>query len=539
MTRTAAVAPSTSHEPGNSASTLAHAGFIPRVERALLFASFVLLGVYVFADPQRIGWDAANYAQAADEILHGRVPFRDIVDVNPPLVQFLHVPAALLGRLLHGPVLAFNLYVLACAVASAATLNWLLRRPELGISSSRRFVVTFAFVFVNHIGWEWGHFGQREHFLVFALLPFLVLRWLRHEQASVPALGAAALGFVAATALAVKPHYFIPLLAYELVWFSQHRSPRRFLGQELWGFVAAFLAYAALLLAYPSMTREFFTRYLPLFAAGYRVYDCSLRDLLSLGEFWVGLAGALWATLARKASDAARIARPFGAFLFGSLFVYLLQHKGWPYQVFPAFALAPLAIAWLAPISRRVPVFLAAGALGVSLFWFSASHGAPLPAERRFNMLRDAMRIMTRPGESALVLTTSALGPYPMQLQLGVRPGSRFAWLPLLAMFYPQGDVSDCHYRKWGEGLPAERRMLEDLATDIRERKPVFIAMESYDSQALRVGCTPNEWARQSGLVERAMSNYVPLPPATGFELWKIRGGRPVPGLDAEAPAAR
>lgn len=533
------MASSFSQQSGNSTAGLTRSGFIPKVERALLCASFLVLGVYVFADPQRIGWDAANYAQAADEILRGRVPFRDIVDVNPPLVQFLHVPAALLGRLLGRPVLGFNLYVLACAAASATALSWLLRRPELGVSSSRRFVVSFTFVFANHIAWEWGHFGQREHFLVLALVPFLVLRWLRHEQASVPRRAAAALGFVAALALAVKPHYFIPWLAYELAWLSQHRHARRLLGAEFWGFAAALLVYAALFLAFPSMAREFFTRYLPLFASGYRAYDCSLRDLFSLGELWVGLAGAAWAIFARRASDAARLARPFGAFLLGSVLVYLLQHKGWPYQVFPAFALAPLAVAWLAPISRRVPAVLAIAALGLSLSWFSASHGARLPAEKRFTMLRDAMGVMTRPGESALVLTTSALGPYPMQLQLGVRPGSRFAWLPLLAMFYPQGDVAGCNYRKWGEGLPAERRLLEDLAADIRERKPVFIAMESYDSQAMRIGCTPNEWARQSGLVERAMGDYVPLPPATGFELWGIRGGRPVPGLEAAAAAAR
>jgi len=527
-----ALASSSSQQSGNAAGKLTRSAFIQRVETALLFTSFLVLAGYVFADPQRIGWDAANYAQAADEILRGRVPFRDIVDVNPPLVQFLHVPAALLGRLLKRPVLAFNLYVLAWAAASAATLNWLLRRSELGVGAGRRFAVAFVFLFVNHIAWEWGHFGQREHFLVLAFVPFLVLRWLRHEGAAFPARTAAALGFAAAIGLAVKPHYCVPLLAYELAWLSQHRSVRRLWGEELWGFVAAVLAYASLFLAYPSMTREFFTRYLPLFAAGYSVYDCSLRDLFSLGELWIGLAGALWALFAPKASDAARLARPFGAFLLGSVLVYLLQHKGWPYQVFPAFALAPLAVAWLAPISRRVAACLALGALGLSLSWFSASHGAPLPAEARFRVLRDAMRIMTRPGESALVLSTSALGPYPMQLQLGVRPGSRFAWLPLLAMFYPQGDQSGCNYRKWGEGRPAERRLLEDLAADIAERKPVFIAIESYDSQAMRIGCTPHEWARQSGLLERAMSNYVPLPPAVGFELWKIRGGRPVPGLE-------
>jgi hypothetical protein len=61
----------------------------------------------------------------------------------------------------------------------------------------------------------------------------------------------------------------------------------------------------------------------------------------------------------------------------------------------------------------------------------------------------------------------------------------------------------------------------------------VFIAIESQEAQAMRIGCTPLEWARESGFIERAMGDYVPLPPAPGFELWGIRGGRQVPGLES------
>lgn len=529
------VVPNLPQQSGSSPAAFTRQVFVSRLEGALVVASFIALAVYVITNPLRIGWDAANYAQAGDEILRGRVPFRDIVDINPPLVQFLHVLPAFLGRLLQRPVLAFNLYVLACAALSAGALNWLLLHPRLGVSSKRRFVVLFTFVFANHIAWEGGHFGQREHFVVLALVPFLLLRWLRHEAAPLPARLAFTLGFVAGTALLVKPHYLLPVVAYELVCLSRHRSWRRLLGQELWGVLAIGVVYAGLFLALPSMRREFFSHYLPLFVAGYRIYDCSTRDLFLLGEVWVAIAGALWALFAPIASDESRIARPFAAFLCGSVLVYLAQHKGWPYQVFPAFALAPLAVAWLAPLAPRVPAVLALGALGVSLWWHAGSTGRPLPLERRFSVLRDALRIMTRPGERVLILTTSALGPYPMQLQLGVRPGSRFAWLPLLAMFYPQGEASGCTYRKWGEGLPAERRMLEDLTADIRERKPVLIAIESYEAQAMRLGCTPHEWARESGLIDRAFGDYLPLPPAPGFELWGIRGGRPVPGLESAA----
>ncbi|HWA77710.1 MAG TPA: hypothetical protein VG937_35485 [Polyangiaceae bacterium] len=527
------VASNLSQPSGSSPAAPARAGSISRVEGALVLASFIALTVYMLTSPLRIGWDAANYAQAADEILRGRVPFRDIVDINPPLVQFLHVPAALLGRLIQRPVLAFNLYVLACAALSAVALNWLLLQPALGVSTQRRFVVLFTFVFTNHIAWEGGHFGQREHFVVLALIPLLVLRWLRHEAAQLPARLAFSLGFVAGTALLVKPHYLLPLAGFELVWLYRHRHFRRLFGEEAWGMLAAAVAYAGLFLAFPSMRSEFFGRYLPLFAAGYRVYDCSTRDLFLLGEVWIGLAGASLALFSPGKLDASPIVRPFGAFLIGSVLVYLAQHKGWPYQVFPAFALAPLAVAWLSPLAPRIPALLAVAALGSSVWWCANLRDRPLPSERRFSVLRDALRIMTRPGEAALILTTSALGPYPMQLQLGVRPGSRFAWLPLLPMFYPQGEASGCAYRKWGEGLPAERRLLQDLTADIRERKPVFIAIESQEAQAMRIGCTPLEWARESGFIERAMGDYVPLPPAPGFELWGIRGGRQVPGLES------
>ena len=501
-------------------------GWVRVASLILLFGS---LKLFLWLNPFRIGWDAASYVQAGDEILRGRVPFADIVDVNPPLVQFLHVPPALLARVPGLPApLAFNLYVLAVAILSAFAVAWLLKRPELRLSAERRFVILFTFAFANHVAWFGAHFGQREHFIVLSLLPALLLRWLRHEGHAVRGAVALPIGLAAATALAVKPHYLLPVLLFEATFLVRHRTPRRLLGVELFGALGVGAAYVALFIGYPAMRHEFLGRYLPLFSKGYRVYDCSLRELLLPTELWVAIFCASWVLVRPGPRDDARLARPFGAFLTGCIVVYLAQHRGWLYQIFPAFALGPVAVALVVPLSRYVPLLGALAALGASAAWNVRNIAVPLAQEQEISGLRRAVQVMTRPGESVLIVSTSVLGPYPMQLQLGVRSGSRFAWNPFLGMFYPDGPTHGCTYRKWGQGLPAERQVLEDLTADIRARKPVLIAAQSQSLQAMRPGCSPSEWLQKSGLLERAMADYMPLPTAPGFDIWGLRS-RPLP----------
>jgi hypothetical protein len=508
---------------GRAPAAAGVASAVDRVETATLYLLFALLASFIWKNPMRIGWDAAGYMQAGDEILRGRVPFADIVDVNPPLVQFLHVAPALLARAVKVAPLSFNLFTLATAVVSSVVADWLLCRPPLAVTPARRFATIFTFAFANHIAWVGGHFGQREHFIVLAMFPALLLRWIRHEGHPVPRVGAIAIGVAAATAVAIKPHYVLAILLFEAVYLYRHRDWSRLIGAELLGFLVVAILYAALFVVYPSMRSEYFGRYLPLFASGYHVYDCSIRDLFVPTELWVALAAALW-TLARPAAPVdSRLARPLGAFLAGSILVYLVQHKGWTYQILPAFALAPVAAVQTATLARRAVVPLALAALVLTVKWHAQNTGKPAPLEYRFGGLRRAVQSMTRPGEAAIILSTGALGPYPMQLQFGVRPGSRFAWVPLLAMFYPQGTDYGCTYRKWGEGLPAERQLLEDIATDIRVRRPVLIAAEAENAQAMRLGCTPSGWLRESGLLERAMGEYVPSPEVPGFLIWALR----------------
>jgi hypothetical protein len=490
-----------------------------------LVAAFGLLLFYCISDPERIGWDAAAYVQWGDEIARGRVPFAEIVDVNPPLVQFLHVPFALLARALRmPPILVFNLCVFAATVLSGWALAAALRRFFPSLGAGRRFAIVVVFALGHHFAWAGGHFGQREQFIVMAMVPALVVRWARYEGRDVARGLLFGCGVALTTAVAVKPHFALPWAMFELSLMLQHRRLPPATRAEGAGALFVALAYGALFLLYPAMRREFFGHYLALFAQHYAVYDCSLRDLLSPTELWFALLLTGTALALPQPRETRGGARAFACFAAGCSAVYLAQHRGWEYQLLPAVTLAPLALALVLPFDRVLPLLLSAGGLTLSLASHARTVGRPLPAEASYAVLRSALEYTTRPGDSALILSTGTLGPYPLQLKLGVRPGSRFAWLPLLAMFYPAGAEFGCHYRVWGEGLPAERKLLEDLLFDIHARRPTVIVASSEESQALRPGCSVAAWLRESGLLARAMTEYVALPPGPDFQIWGLRG---------------
>ena len=519
-------------------------GLVSRALRVAGDASVALtllcLGYFVLSDPNWIGWDAAAYMHWGLEITRGKLPFVDIVDINPPLVQFVHVLPAWFSRLTGlGPAQAFNLWVWAWAVASSLVVRSLLTRYTPRLTLARQVAFSFAFAFSSHIAWHQGHFGQREHFLVMILVPALLLRWARHEQRELPRALAIAVGVCAATALAIKPQYLPACLLFEGALWLRHRDLRRALGVELLGFVFVGLGYAALFLAFPVMRREFFGFYLPLFARGYRAYDCSLRDLLVLAELWVALALLLLcgvflaqAALPARAREARlpepAIALPFALFVVGSLLAYLGQHKGWPYQIFPAFTLAPLALVLAAPIDGFLSLAAAILGLTLSIREYTGAVRGTLPQEGWLLELRQLVGSTARPGDRVQFIGASALGPYPMLLDLGLRPGSRFPWLQALPMFYPTDSSSTaCEFRVWGAGRPAEQRVLDYLRQDFRRAPPSLVIAETFEGQTMRPGCTPRGWLEHSGFLEREMAEYDQIGNMYGFAIWRRRGAVP------------
>ena len=397
---------------------------------------FAVLAVAIVGAGARFGWDQALYFQSGKEILAGRLPFVDVVDVNPPAIMFLNVLPALFQRLTRLPAaLAFNFAVLLLATCCTAWVARLLSRTCATLARTRRITLVFGYASITPLAWALDVFGQREHLVVLLLLPMVLVRWARRRRLPVGRLDGVITGVCAGIALSIKPQFFLPLALCEAAGLL--RRPRRaaWLAPEWCGVAATGALYASLFIVYPAMRSELFGYYLPIFWRGYDAYNCNWRVLIATPAHvlvLIALATATDAVLCRRRPSLASV---LALVMLGCDAVFVLEHKGWSYQVFPVVAVGAVWVAAVLPARKAVvgPVAVMATAAFCA---FVAAPWAPTKDDAAVAALVRYVTSHTHPDDTVLVLSTAVKGPYPLLVSADRRAGSRFGWMPLLPMLY-------------------------------------------------------------------------------------------------------
>ncbi len=153
--------------------------------------------------------DAAWLLHCAVRLLGGERLYGDILEINPPLIVWLNLPAGGIepcdglgpgGRVSRAVALA------GVAIDSRLDRALLARQPRVtararGIAGLALTVAVFPLV--------GGIFGQREHLALILAIPFVAVAALRAEQVHLHRSVAAATGLAAGIGLAIKPHYVL------------------------------------------------------------------------------------------------------------------------------------------------------------------------------------------------------------------------------------------------------------------------------------------------------------------------------------------
>lgn len=297
--------------------------------------------------------DVAWLLYVARNWLAGQRLYVDLIEVNPPLIIWLYaLPAALARWWGVAPKLVASPIFAAMILGSAWWSASLLRGRAQLFAERVPVFVTLAIIMMVLPGVE---FGQREHLMTAALLPFLCVmaRWLEGER--VPRGLSLAVGLVAGLGCALKPTYGLAFLVPELIGWLRGR---RVLRTAPMAAAAAALAYAG---AVALLCPDFFTRAVPLALALYGGTDMPLPDLvLRAWPLVLGLAAIFAVWLLSRSRLHARdrfvgsLYLVLMAFAAGAAFVYLLQGKDWFYHQLPATTAIVLAIVlWVAEITPR------------------------------------------------------------------------------------------------------------------------------------------------------------------------------------------
>lgn len=395
--------------------------------------------------------DMAFLLYAAGRLLDGATLYRDVVEINPPLIIWLNVPIEVVARAAH--VSEFILYRLVTAVVVGSlfalcyrVVRWyvLPDRPADG----RYLLLLLCFALFPLAG---GDFGQREHLVLALLAPNILLVAARRRGAALRGAGPghadlALVGVLSGVALALKPQFALAWLA--LVAFQPARGRWR-LGAEVVWTLAVLGAYAVVLLsaapeylAMVSLIGGSYLRYLrePWYSVLFLAPGAPLVFVALLAAFVLRRHSrdpALWALLAVQVA---------ACYLGGAV-----QQKGLRYHFYPAFALAfvllgivaldaPAAAGRLSErlygrVARVLTVTVALVVVGSRLIDVTGG----TPADRRTRAELDDLVGFVRAhagGRPVGVLSYHIGGAFPLVNYAGVTLASRFPHLWLIPTSY-------------------------------------------------------------------------------------------------------
>jgi hypothetical protein len=513
----------------------------------------VVILVVILVNPLRVNRDASLHLLIGQLLIRGAVPYVDYVEINPPLIHYLHVIPVVLAKWIGvNPIPVFLLLILALSVWSITTAVYLLSRdvPVQGVLLGSVMAVAVAVLDLKLF--TTNEFGEREHIFFLLIVPYVVLRWLRYRGRLGRTTWLAVLvGLAAGVGACIKPHFLIILLAIEA--YCALAEGRRFVARapEVFAVLAVGVGYAFFLLVMPGDMKAGLMKVVEsVLAGGYRAYG----DQGAIGLFLdqeilllVGLAPFLFLRSRRNPDDAESLLLTMCAFVLASLVVYASQGRGFAYQLIPGmgaeYFVALSLVLILAPRARsviwaRTSVESVWGARGLSIAWLTTMAfvlvavvkgiGDLSPtAVRSAATLADAdviavIRDNSAKDDGVLVVSTMA-EPFRLVLQAGRPLASKY--IPTnpisfgISEIHSAGDLYDPSYQ-----LPASvQSFLDELEKSISTTPPALIII---DNRTSCVGCPEgfqvSEFLRARGVYDRVISgNYSILLDAERFVILK------------------
>jgi hypothetical protein len=457
-----------------------------RLLRALALAPAVAFLLMVLAPP--LNHDVAAILNFAERWVAGERLYRDLIDVNPPLIFVLTAIPALIDRFTPlDAVQALQACVLGCCALAWRFCVALRRDQREGPVEA---AVLDALVPLTCLLAAYD-VGQREQLMALFALPYALLAARRMEGQATPTGLALGVTLAAALAFALKPHFLaVPLLVEALVLWR--RGPAPALRDPLpWLMATVWLLYLATL---PLIFPDYLGHVVPLVmdfylgTGGLGVFAVLLTD--KMGSAVVAVLLLLPMLAWRGAGPGARA---LGAVAVGGMLSAIVQHKGWSYHVVPMAMATALAGGWVAArwFDRALPsgrAIAAAPMLAIACtFAIAAVHirGESPWRQIWYTTLSDGQLAAALKrevaGERLLVLSPDIYPVYPALNYARARSTLRTMNLWLLVGAYPDCPEGAARYREPWEMSRPEFLVYRTVAEDFARAPPgaVLVAKRS------------------------------------------------------------
>lgn len=439
-----------------------------------------------------INHDVAANLDMARRWLAGDRLYRDVIDVNTPLVFVVYAIPEGLARLFGGSGTTWMVAcVVAAVVASSVACHRILRGLLDGTQPVGLVLLSLLAPFLLVVVPPDNSFGQREHVMTILALPYLFAAAARADGRALPVGLSIAVGLAAGVGFSLKPHFLaIPLLVEGFV--LTQRALRTGLRDPLpWGIGAAVAGHVLFALV---VTPDYVTFVLPFVFKYYTQIGGSDAVSVLTGRYILPslIACAVTAIIA-PALPRPRIVPVAALFALGAALSAVAQGKGWAYQSYPVMVMATVAMGStvvglvdryvpLTGRSGRLPAVLIASAILTIFYVQDALMDQPFRKQQQYvgsplQQLTQAVQKNAANGR-ILVLSPGIMPHYPMINYAGVDMA-----MPFQTMWPLQGIYATCLpsgrlYNELQEMSAGERFVFDSVADAFVTQQPALLIVD-------------------------------------------------------------
>ncbi|HEX3235434.1 MAG TPA: hypothetical protein VHR41_14640 [Gemmatimonadales bacterium] len=443
--------------------------------------------------------DVAFYMFGAQRVLQGSRLYRDLIDLNPPLIFWLNIPPALMAGALHlSPLAVYRFSVTLVLISVLAVSQDSLRRICQDSGELSRASINAMLVFAL-LALPGEAFGQREHLMFALALPY-ILCVVAQASSPEPVRSGWLIGLLAGIGFSLKPYFLILWVVLE-VWLRRKAPATRLARSELLATALVVLAYG---LAVCFLTPEYFT-VVRVLGEAYRKYmSLPVVSTLVVGEgSTIPLLTLLvYATVSRRAANPVLV-QALALALASLLLAAALQQKGWWYHFYPSSAVSVVLLGIMVIRARAARARFASGVYGltaaaalaflcITTVVRSVSVALHPFAEdvTRYPGFHELLALVRQraPGGTLMIWSFNIRSAFPLVTLSGARWGSRFPsmWLVPASYWDAMPKPGPARFRPLSERSAAERLLDSAMVTDMRSHPPemLLILSPSRDSGA-------------------------------------------------------
>ncbi len=437
--------------------------------------------------------DMGFFLYAAGRVLDGARLYRDVVDLNPPLIFALNIPIVLLARVTGlSDVLLYRLgSALFVGILFLYSARLILRYVLPGDSARARYLVLL--LCFSLFGLARIDFGQREHFVLALLVPYLLLVAAESAGRWPPPGEAAVIGVMAGAAIGLKPQFVLVLAVLEVFRRTRSAPTERWRPTaELAGVLGFLVVYGVAVLW---LTPTYLTVASLLGGASVQYLREPFVDLLAVGPGAPLVGFVLLALLVlRRWTRTPTLVAVLAWATVACFLAAAAVGKDFRYHFYPALGLACMLLGLLAAdvptaavrlgerVYGRTSQTLLATIVIVVSGWavLELAGGDAGERHQRVELAELVRAVQARAaGRPVGVLSYTIESAFPLVNYAGVGLASRFPCMWLLAVSYwdQLKTGGRLQYHALGEMTPVERYFLNAVREDLTTAQPRLLVV--------------------------------------------------------------